>query len=615
MSVNPKAKPRAAPAPVAEDRTDPGGPSPEALARSRAGEAKAAKAGVPDRDDGDGAVKAGPGDATLIYDKNKKQPAGESPRLLVVAGPRTGSEYVLTELETSIGRGSDNTLVIPDISVSRRHVVILREGEAFVVQDQRSGNGTRVNGKNIDRHTLATGDEIAMGDTVVRFVEPGGVVVKSKAGRSAGARAQAPRPQEDERSEITQNKVAPAGLGKRKQVYALIAVVLVAVIGFGAFRKAAREKDDAAAAQDHDEGKAFARKRFEEGVRLLKDGRWSEARDKLKMSAELDPANADVQRYLERAEAEAPRAQALMQAKVSLQKKDYVTAKGALASIPDHSALADAAREVSAQLKAAQDSAVREARIRAENGDGAGALALLEPVLQAEPGRADALAVKDALAGHKVAAAPKREREKPAPVVEAAPVVAQQGPIIDSYLAGDLGGALERAEAGPDSRSKKLAEELRAFDEAYRDGLAKTQVRNLAGAVKALEVAEKLDRSLSGGRDSKLGKEVRRALGNLHYNLGVASLGSEEQLPQAAMHLRAALAADPGNDGAKRQLAEAVAHAKEIFQRGYFEKESDPEAARKAFKLVVDALPGSDETAQKAKRWLDKLDGKTAPEE
>ena len=80
-------------------------------------------------------------------------------------------------------------------------------------------------------------------------------------------------------------------------------------------------------------------------------------------------------------------------------------------------------------------------------------------------------------------------------------------------------------------------------------------------------------------------------------------------------HLRAAVAADPANDAAKRSLSEGVGHAKEIFQRGYFEKDGDPENARKAFKLVVDALPGTDETAQKAKRWLDKLDGKAAPEE
>jgi hypothetical protein len=49
---------------------------------------------------------------------------------------------------------------------------------------------------------------------------------------------------------------------------------------------------------------------------------------------------------------------------------------------------------------------------------------------------------------------------------------------------------------------------------------------------------------------------------------------------------------------------------KDIYQQGYFEKDSDPDAARRAFKVVVSALPASDETQQKAKRWLDKLDGK-----
>jgi len=59
-------------------------------------------------------------------------------------------------------------------------------------------------------------------------------------------------------------------------------------------------------------------------------------------------------------------------------------------------------------------------------------------------------------------------------------------------------------------------------------------------------------------------------------------------------------------------MAEVVAKVKDVYQQGYFEKESDPEAAKKAFKVVVQALPASDELQQKAKRWLDKLEGKGA---
>ncbi|MBS2024821.1 MAG: FHA domain-containing protein, partial [Deltaproteobacteria bacterium] len=527
---------------------------------------------------------------------------------------RSGTEYTLTEIETSIGRGSDNVFVIPDISVSRRHVVVQREGDQYVVLDQRSGNGTRVNGKNVDRHVLSTGDEIAMGDTVVRFVEPGGVVVKK------GRGSQANRASLDDKPEITNNKAAPAaatpasGAKKRQQLYIVIAVLLVGLLGIGQYRKAQREKAALDAAQDHDDNKAMVRKRFEEGARLLKDGRWAEARDKLKVAAELDPNDSDVQRYLERAESEAPRAQAVLNAKAALAKRDFATAKGALAGVPDDSALADAAREQQNALKAAMESAVREARIKAENGDTQGALALLEPVLQAEPGRSDALQVKEALGnGRKVAPPPKKE--KPTQIEDEPAAPAAQGPVIESYLAGDIGSAIERAEAGPDSRSKKLADDLKAFDAAYRDGLAKTTSHNLPGAVKALEAADKIDRSLAQGRDSKLGREVRRAIANLHYNLGMSQMGSEDTLPSAAQHFRTASVADPSNEQVKREMAEVLAKAKEIYQRGYFEKESDPENAKKAFKLVVDSLPGQDETAQKARRWLDKLEGKTAPEE
>ena len=615
----------------ADDRTNPGGPSPEVLAAAQKNEAQAgapAQASVPDREEAedDAAVTPGPGDATLVYDKNKRTAGAELPRLLVVGGPRTGSEYTLTELETSIGRGSDNVVVIPDISVSRRHVVIAREGDRYVLIDQRSGNGTRVNGRGVDRHPLESGDDIAMGDTVVRFVEAGGVVVKAKGARPlpAAREAQAASGPAREEPEITSGgtkspiRGTSAGkgksLGSRLPLYVAVVGVFIVIFGLAYQHKQKREQQVREAAAAKDEGAAFAQQRFEEGVQLLKDGRWEQARDKLKVAAEMAPQDPDIKRYLQRAEAEAPRAQAIANARAALGRKEFAAVRGLLQGIPDDSALADASRQVAQELKSAMDGAVHDARNKMEDGDAQGASDLVTPVLAADPGRADALAIKDAISGHqRVIANARRERAQEREKAEAQEVKAPPAAvsaIIDAYLSGDIGTAIDKADGQTDPRAVKLDRDLKAFDAAYRDGLVKAQSKQLAEAVHALEGADKLDRSISGGKESRLGKEVRRALGNLHYNLGVQALAVDDQLAAAATHLRYAVADDPENDAAKRQLAEVIAKVKDIYQQGYFEKDSDPDAAKKAFKLVVQALPASDELQQKAKRWLDKLEGK-----
>ena len=53
----------------------------------------------------------------------------------------------------------------------------------------------------------------------------------------------------------------------------------------------------------------------------------------------------------------------------------------------------------------------------------------------------------------------------------------------------------------------------------------------------------------------------------------------------------------------------------ELYLRAYVAKDNDAEAARIGFKLVVDILPAGDATADKAKRWLEKLDGKGPKDE
>jgi pSer/pThr/pTyr-binding forkhead associated (FHA) protein len=587
-----------------DDRTDPGGPAPEVLAEARR-----------DSGDDDAPAAPSPGDATLIYDKNKRAPASDAPRLLVVAGPRAGSELLLTEPITTVGRGSDNVLVVPDISVSRRHVVIERDAGRYLLVDQGSGNGTRLNGRSVDRARLQGGDEIAIGDTLLKFVEPGGVAVRRDAGR-ASQPLPPPEPLEGPREDTVNSgrKTAPppSGLKVRGPLYAGIGAALVVVFAVGFVRRERLEAQREAAARQQDEGQRLAQQRFEEGVQRAKEGRWQEARDKLRVAAELAPQDGDVQRYLERAEAEAPRAQALQQARAALGRREFAQVKQALASVPADSALAEQAHELSQQLKAALDGAVREAKALVESGDGQAAAPLLDAVLAAEPGRSDAQAVREAAAGSRRQeraahqSPPRRQKSEPGP----APLPPAASEIIDAYLSGDIGAAMEKADAGSDARSQRLSHELKAFDAAWRDGLAKTQGKRLPDAIRALEQADKIDRGLAGAQagSSKLGREVRRALGNLHYNLGVQQMAQEETLAQAAGHLRAALASDPENEEARGRLTEVTDRVKELYQRAYFEKDSEPDQAKRLFRLVAEALGPSDELGQKARKWAGKLD-------
>ena len=68
-----------------------------------------------------------------------------------------------------IGRLPECAVVLPDPNVSRRHAEIRRVGDAVVVTDLGSTNGTRVNGIPVREQHLASGDEITVGSTTLVF--------------------------------------------------------------------------------------------------------------------------------------------------------------------------------------------------------------------------------------------------------------------------------------------------------------------------------------------------------------------------------------------------------------------------------------------------------------
>lgn len=77
--------------------------------------------------------------------------------------------YEIKEMVTSIGKSSDNEIVLNDTAVSRHHARIKLEGKKYFIYDLVSTNGTRVNGRKITKKWIKEGDIIEMGHTRMAF--------------------------------------------------------------------------------------------------------------------------------------------------------------------------------------------------------------------------------------------------------------------------------------------------------------------------------------------------------------------------------------------------------------------------------------------------------------
>jgi len=74
------------------------------------------------------------------------------------------AEYVnLHAGAISIGRAEDNDLHIKDKTVSAHHARIFTYLNASYIEDLGSKNGTFLNGKRIQKHTVHAGDVIKVG--------------------------------------------------------------------------------------------------------------------------------------------------------------------------------------------------------------------------------------------------------------------------------------------------------------------------------------------------------------------------------------------------------------------------------------------------------------------
>jgi pSer/pThr/pTyr-binding forkhead associated (FHA) protein len=126
---------------------------------SRPPAAEPAPEGAPD-----GEGSAG-GTRTMVF----QVPVVEGPvaRLREIRPDGTQREIEVDGALLTIGRGSDNGLVIHDSRISRHHARLQARRGTLVLTDLGSTNGSRVNGERVDEVVLGEGDTIELGDTVL----------------------------------------------------------------------------------------------------------------------------------------------------------------------------------------------------------------------------------------------------------------------------------------------------------------------------------------------------------------------------------------------------------------------------------------------------------------
>jgi ribosomal protein L40E len=107
-----------------------------------------------------------------VHGENVLDEVGLTGPALVVrsGGGRSGETFALGGERTTIGRSPDCGIFLDDVTVSRKHAILVASDNRFLIEDQGSLNGTFVNRKRVESAELEDGDELQIGKYRLTFL-------------------------------------------------------------------------------------------------------------------------------------------------------------------------------------------------------------------------------------------------------------------------------------------------------------------------------------------------------------------------------------------------------------------------------------------------------------
>lgn len=157
--------------------------------------------------------------------------------------------HVIEGETTTIGRHPDSVVVLEFPSVSARHALIEQRDDGYYVVDQKSSNGTRVNGAEIEEAKLQEGDRVGFGDVQSVFYEGEAPVVIAMPAPDVVVEPPPPlptanyRPAPVRRTPIRRGRVSgyPSDSGGGCMTAVLVIGLFLAAFGTGLYLRHAKE--------------------------------------------------------------------------------------------------------------------------------------------------------------------------------------------------------------------------------------------------------------------------------------------------------------------------------------------------------------------------------------
>lgn len=610
-------------------------------------------------DDGGGALEDDSDDDEAREDENATR-AGPPIKLEIFGGPDAGKRRRFKGARMVIGRTPGVDLRLKDQSVSRRHIELVQGSEGVLLRDLGSGNGTKVNGARVAEKMLEHGDEIHIGKTKIRFVdevaafrkareatEKKEAEEKAKAEAEAEAKAKA-EAEAQAKAEASGAAVDPTGesalesgpkttsipvsarrpvrggrregvgnawqrLSPRLKLTAIgvgVLVLLILIVAVVARPSGPPPVDPAQSA---------AEQKMQDARAAVKVADYETAVQLIEEAEKLQPG-IDRSKLGNQAREELALSRALDEARSHLAAHRFEDARRVLDKAPQGTKKSEEAKlQLKQDLEAAQVAYKKEQIDEMlASGEAEAARVLLGelPVEEQEPSarkiaeferQLEALKKEEATQKAKLAGYSAQQRQ----AARAEEMLAAFSTVERKFAGEEWDRAASECnrvidQAGGDreitERAHLLQTTIPSFGRAYDEGMKKFRQGALAQAARPLRQALALYKKAQLERN-KFKSELETKLADAALAAGREAL-IRDDLVTAFQSFHEVTSFDPADSKARDGLSTVEGKAQELYQMAYAERDHDPAAALKKFRVVVGSTDPSSTLHEKAKNLI-----------